>query len=48
MNAPRTPEQLLFESLRHTVACKHTVPAHLTEMELKFILNLLKQPEDRE
>lgn len=44
----KTNLQLLFEGIRHTIACKHQVPAHLTEDELKLILNLLRKPEDRE
>jgi hypothetical protein len=48
MNTPKSFCQLLFESIRHTIACKHSVPKHLTEEELKLILNLLKPVEDRE
>lgn len=48
MNTPKSDMQLLYESVRHTIACKHSVPKHLTEEELKLILNLLKPIEDRE
>lgn len=48
MNTPKSDMQILYESVRHTIACKHSVPKHLTEDELKLILNLLKLPEDRE
>lgn len=48
MNTPKSDMQLLYESVRHTIACKHSVPKHLTEEELKLILNLLKPIKDRE
>ncbi len=48
MGQNKTELQLLFESIRHTIATKHQVPKHLTEEELKLILNLLKPIEDRE
>lgn len=41
----KSKQQALFEAIRHHVACKHQVPTHLTEWELKEILNMLtKQP----
>ena len=48
MNTPKTPCQLLFEQLRHTIATKHQVPKHLTEVELKVIMNLLKPINERD
>lgn len=48
MNAPKSDLQLLFESIRHTIATKHQVPKHLTEVELKLILNLLKPVGERD
>lgn len=44
----KTSCQLLFESIRHTIATKHQVPKHLTEDELKVIMNLLKTHEERD
>lgn len=48
MSQRKTELQLLFESVKHTVAIKHQVPPHLTEADLQLILNLLRKPEDRE
>lgn len=46
MNKPeKSPRQKLFEEIRHMVATKHQVPAHLTEWELSFILSVLKNEE---
>lgn len=30
----KTEQQVLFEQLRHLVACRHQVPAHVTVWEL--------------
>jgi len=48
MTSPKTDLQLLFESIRHTIATKHQVPKHLTEAELKVIMNLLKPINERD
>ncbi|MGZ8888029.1 MAG: hypothetical protein ACXW1D_00555 [Halobacteriota archaeon] len=41
----KSTHQKLFEAIRHYVGSKHQVPSHLTEWELRCILNLLTKED---